>query len=116
MVTPGPASWTERVLVTFLDLGVRSFRFPFAKEAPSTQLEWGRVVRALAAARGLDVVLVADLPGGKPRLSNETAIRVETDERFSIQTHLHSARTDCDLRLSPFLDPSDCAAGTALIG
>lgn len=97
--TIGPASWSDNELKSMLNEGVSCFRFPFSKENPETHLNNGRRVRKLASDLGLEIGVMADLPGAKPRLSNEHPIEVNAERTYRIS--LTSGAAGADLHLTP---------------
>jgi len=116
IVTVGPACWSEEVLDALLREGVRDFRFPFSKEDPQTHLRHADRVRGRAKAAGVEVRLLADLPGSKPRLSNREPMRVEEGRAVTIA--VVSGIDGCDLHLDPpFSGMPDVEGGhEALLG
>ena len=98
VVTIGPASWGPEVVSGLLECGVHRFRFPMSKELPEVHLENIRRLRGIAASCGREVEVIADLPGGKPRLSNTEPIELQERE-YAI-----TAASQAEGKL--FLDPS----------
>lgn len=83
-MTIGPASWDEAKLISILDAGVDWVRFPFSKETPDIHLCNHERLKRVADSLGVDVKSIGDLPGGKPRLSNNVPIEVKNTERWTI--------------------------------
>ncbi len=94
--TVGPASWRAEVQERMLEY-VSFVRFPFAKETPQAHIERAERLRDLAARQGRRVELIADLPGGKPRLSNESPLLVDVARQWRILLWGHSVPSDLQL-------------------
>ncbi|NTG29940.1 hypothetical protein G6L08_22590 [Agrobacterium rhizogenes] len=97
MATIGPASNRDDVIEAFMQNGVRRFRFALSKETP----EWiNRTTRRVRrAARGLsDVQIFIDLPGSKPRLTNDDFFTLELGREYVLD--LGSDLPDADLRVA----------------
>jgi pyruvate kinase len=71
VATVGPACSSPEVLGDLLKAGVDVFRFTASKTPVAQLATLAEVVRELAASLGLPVELVLDLPGAKPRLTND---------------------------------------------
>ncbi|MCT2582272.1 pyruvate kinase [Actinophytocola gossypii] len=71
VATVGPACSSREVLGDLLKAGVDVFRFTASKTPVAQLAALAEVVRELAADLGLPVELVLDLPGAKPRLTND---------------------------------------------
>src|SRR4051794_37066418 len=84
VTTIGPASWEPAVVRQFLQLGVHCVRFPFAKETPEAHSARAAQIRELSRNEGIPVLLMADLPGGKPRLTNPEPLGVTSDRQYRI--------------------------------
>ena len=110
MVTVGPACWDSPQLYALLTRGVRTFRFPFAKEDPNTHRANHRRLVEIAHELGVTVAAIADLPGGKPRLTNWTPLSVEPDEL--VQIRYAAAGAEAALQVEPELDVSSLAGGS----
>jgi len=102
IATVGPSCWSDEILQSLIDNGVRCFRFPFSKETPEIHNGNCRRIRLLARDSQAAVLTMADLPGGKPRLSNNLPIKVFAGEMRDIgltrdgsggQLHLDPALT-----------------------
>jgi pyruvate kinase len=71
VATVGPACSSREVLGDLLKAGVDVFRFTASKTPVARLVTLAEAVRELAAGLGLPVELVLDLPGAKPRLTND---------------------------------------------
>lgn len=114
MITIGPNSWAPSELRKLLRHRVRFVRFPFAKEDHRTHAENAARVRSVAAELGVKAALVADLPGGKPRLSNEEPREVESHE--ALRVALRPTLREIDLSVDPPLDYSAKAGDIFAVG
>ena len=95
MATIGPASNHDEVISAFLRNGVRRFRFALSKETPEWIDQTARRVRR--AARGLsDVQIFVDLPGNKPRLTNDDFVHLELGREYVLD--LGNELTTADFR------------------
>jgi pyruvate kinase len=84
ITTIGPSSWTEEIIKAHLRLGVICIRFPFAKETPEEHVERCKMVKRIATELGRDIFTMADLPGGKPRLSNLLPLEISSQKEYRI--------------------------------
>jgi pyruvate kinase len=84
ITTIGPKSWAEEIVEAHITLGVKCIRFPFAKEPPAEQVARCMKVKRIAAGLGKVVLTMADLPGGKPRLSNIAPLPISADRSYRI--------------------------------
>lgn len=89
LATIGPSSWDPHIVTAWLRLGVTGIRFPFSKLQPPDHVARCRAVREIAAAVGVPVVTMADLPGGKPRLNAEGPVQVERGTSYTIAVNRH---------------------------
>ncbi|MBJ7901756.1 hypothetical protein IF655_00370 [Streptomyces sp. DSM 110735] len=71
VATVGPACSSRETLGDLLKAGVDVFRFTASKTPVAQLATLAEVVRELAAGLGLPSELVLDLPGAKPRLTND---------------------------------------------
>lgn len=110
-ITIGPKSWDRNELKKLLRHRVRFVRFPFAKETHEKHAENSARVRSVAAELGTDVWLVADLPGGKPRLSNDEPRRVEHGDDLSVRLR---EGVGADLFVEPPLSNYEPSAGDVI--
>ncbi|MBY8878986.1 pyruvate kinase [Actinacidiphila acidipaludis] len=99
ITTIGPASWDRDVLSALVREGVHTVRFPLSKETPEVHLDNARRLAEIAADCGRTVRTMADVPGGKPRLSNEQPLDVTAGTPFAIG--LGGRAPDTDLWLDP---------------
>ncbi|MFF0745864.1 pyruvate kinase [Streptomyces sp. NPDC004111] len=71
VVTTGPACASDETLRALLKAGADAFRFPASKTSVAALAQQAVRVRALAEDLGRPVQLLLDLPGAKPRLTND---------------------------------------------
>lgn len=114
MMTIGPSSWAASDLRKLLRERVRFIRFPFAKEDHKTHSDHAARVRGVAAELGVKVILVADLPGGKPRLSNDEPREVRSGDALSVA--LRPTVERADLSVYPPLDCMPKAGDVFAVG
>lgn len=103
VTTVGPASWSNEMLKSFIQLGVHLFRFPFAQETPADHILRCNLVKTIANDLGKHVEAMADLPGGKPRLNNPKSRFVTSDRAYSIAV-TNNSEAGADFGLFPTLN------------
>lgn len=102
IATVGPSCWSdEKLRALLLDGDVRFFRFPFSKEIPETHIKNSLRLHSLAAELHFPVQAMADLPGAKPRLSNDEPINVVAGRQRNI--YLTQSAPDDSLFVRPRL-------------
>lgn len=102
ITTIGPSSWTEDVIRAQLLEGVTCIRFPLAKETPELHLQRAGLIRQIASELSVSVELMADLPGGKPRLTNAVPVTVLANRQYKIS--LIQDAYDYDFSVEPVPD------------
>src|SRR6476659_7548408 len=91
LATLGPATDAPGVLDALLRAGVDVVRLNFSHGDPSAQVARAQAVREAAARAGVEVGILADLPGPKIRIERfaEGKVQLRAGERFDLV-----ARTD----------------------
>ncbi|WP_242111589.1 pyruvate kinase [Luteimonas aquatica] len=86
LATLGPATDAPGVLEAILRAGVNAVRLNFSHGDPSGQLARAQQVREVAARLGMEVGILADLPGPKIRVERfaEGRVALRAGERFDL--------------------------------
>jgi len=113
ITTIGPKSWGEDVVKAHIKMGVKCIRFPFAKEPPHEQVTRCEMVREIADGLGKPILTMADLPGGKPRLSNTQPVSISADRLYRIALS-PTKKAKTDFYIDPGL-PHDTVVGGDVI-
>ena len=88
LATVGPASAAPDVMQALLRAGMNVARLNFSHGDFETHARWIRALRQASAATGLELTLMADLPGPKIRIGKlaQDPIELETGSTFSLTT------------------------------
>ena len=86
LATLGPATDAPGVLAGILKAGVNVVRLNFSHGDPSEQIRRAEAVRAAATECGVEVGILADLPGPKIRIERfkEGKVSLKTGDHFSL--------------------------------
>jgi pyruvate kinase len=85
-VTVGPAFDREGVAEAIVHAGVTHYRFPLAKASVKDHGARLQILRAIAGGAGRHIFGYLDLPGQRPRLTNENPIPIRKSEEFLIMS------------------------------
>ncbi len=88
LATVGPASATPEIMQALLRAGVNVARLNFSHGDFETHARWIRSLRQAASATGLDLTLMADLPGPKIRIGQlaHDPIELQSGSEFTLTT------------------------------
>ena len=118
LATLGPATDAPGVLDALIAAGVDVVRLNFSHGDPSAQLDRAQAVRAAAHRAGVEVGILADLPGPKLRIERfaEGKVQLRAGERFDLVASADApAGTSREVGIS-YLDlPRDVRPGDTLL-
>ena len=88
LATVGPASATPEIMQALLRAGMNVARLNFSHGDFETHARWIRALRQAATATGLEVTLMADLPGPKIRIGKlaHDPVELESGGEFTLTT------------------------------
>jgi pyruvate kinase len=118
LATLGPATDAPGVLEALLRAGVNAVRLNFSHGDPSAQVARAQRVREVAAGLGIEVGILADLPGPKIRIEKfaEGRVSLRAGERFDLVASADAPPgTRHEIGVSYLALPQDVAAGDILL-
>jgi pyruvate kinase len=118
LATLGPATDPPGVLDALLRAGVDVVRLNFSHGDPSEQVARAQAVRAAAERVGVEVGILADLPGPKLRIERFAAgkVQLKAGERFDLVASLDPPPGDArQVGISYLGLPQDVRAGDTLL-
>ena len=118
LATLGPATDQPGVLEALLSAGVNVVRLNFSHGDPSAQAERAAAVRMAAAKLGLDVGILADLPGPKIRIERfaDGKVTLVAGQRFDLVAETGLGEGDASWVAVSYLGlPQDVAGGDVLL-
>ena len=118
LATLGPATDKPGVLDALLEAGVDVVRLNFSHGDPSGQAERARAVREAAARAGVEVGILADLPGPKIRIErfSDGKVQLAAGARFDLVASADAPPGDAtQVGLSYLGLPGDVRAGDVLL-
>ena len=118
LATLGPATDAPGVLAGILKAGVNVVRLNFSHGDPSEQIRRAEAVRAAAAECGVEVGILADLPGPKIRIERfkEGKINLKTGDQFVLIADENAPEGDqTHVGVSYLGLPHDVAPGDVLL-
>lgn len=118
LATLGPATDPPEVLEALLRAGVNAVRLNFSHGDPAEQSRRAEAVRACADRLGIEVGILADLPGPKIRIGNfaEGQVQLRAGARFDLLARSDGAPGDASQVSVSYLGlPADVKAGDVLL-
>lgn len=118
LATLGPATDAPGVLEALIRAGVNVVRLNFSHGDPSEQQRRADAVRQIAAKLGVEVGVLADLPGPKIRIERFSAgkVTLKTGDRFDLIADPNAPDGDCSQVGVSYLGlPHDVKAGDVLL-
>lgn len=118
LATLGPATDAPGVLEALLGAGVNAVRLNFSHGDPASQLARAQAVREAAARVGVEVGILADLPGPKIRIEKfaDGRVSLRTGERFDLVARADAPPgTQHEVGVSYLALPDDLNAGDTLL-
>lgn len=118
LATLGPATDAPGVLEALLRAGVDAVRLNFSHGDPSSQAARAQAVREAAARVGVEVGILADLPGPKIRIEKfvEDRVSLRAGERFDLVAREDAPPgTQHEVGVSYLELPNDVKAGDILL-
>ena len=118
LATLGPATDPPGMLDALLRAGVDVVRLNFSHGDPAAQLARAQAVRAAAERAGVEVAILADLPGPKLRIEYfaEGRVQLKAGERFDlVASHDAPPGTTREVGISYLGLPKDVRAGDTLL-
>jgi len=118
LATLGPATDPPGVLDALLRAGVNVVRLNFSHGDPSSQVARAEAVREAAARVGVEVGILADLPGPKIRVEKfaEGRVSLKAGERFDLVAREDAPLgTQHEIGVSYLALPNDLNAGDVLL-
>ena len=118
LATLGPATDPPGVLEELFRAGVNTVRLNFSHGDPSGQAKRAAEVRAAAARVGIEVGILADLPGPKIRIERfaEGKVTLKTGDRFDLVADVNAGPGDTTQVGVSYLGlPQDVSAGDVLL-
>ena len=118
LATLGPATDAPGVLDALLRAGLNAVRLNFSHGEPSQQAERAQAVREAAQRLGVEVGILADLPGPKIRIETfaEGRVQLKAGDRFDLLASADAPPGDATQVGVSYLGlPGDVAAGDVLL-
>jgi pyruvate kinase len=118
LATLGPATDPPGMLDALLRAGVDVVRLNFSHGDPSDQLARAQAVRTAAETAGVEVAILADLPGPKLRIQHfaEGRVELKAGARFDlVASHDAPPGTEHEVGISYLGLPDDVRAGDTLL-
>ena len=118
LATLGPATDAPGVLDALLAAGVNAVRLNFSHGDPSAQVARAQAVREAAQRLGIEVGILADLPGPKIRIEKfaNDKVRLKAGDRFTLVANADAPPGDeTQVGVSYLGLPGDVAPGDVLL-